>query len=109
MKQFILSMCIIFAIKVFDNVLSTSKMILVQKNKAILASLTVVNSQKDRYMPSKNGITKPMIKAHKVGKTNKGNQFLSAFSIFQRPLIILYSFSQPSINAELTSNQFSTV
>lgn len=45
MKEFIISMCIIFAVKVIDNVLSTSKMILVQKNKALLASLTVVISQ----------------------------------------------------------------
>ena len=38
-------MIVIFVVKVIDNILSTSKVILVQKNKAFLASLTVVISQ----------------------------------------------------------------
>lgn len=45
MKAFIISMIVIFVIKVIDNILSTSKMILVQKNKAFLASITVIISQ----------------------------------------------------------------
>lgn len=44
MKAFIISMVVIFIVKVIDNILSTSKMILVQKNKAFLASITVVIS-----------------------------------------------------------------
>jgi hypothetical protein len=36
------------------------------------ALLTVVNWQKDRYNPSANGITNPMIKASRVGSTNNG-------------------------------------
>ena len=45
MKAFIINMIVIFVIKVIDNVLSTSKTILVQKNKALLAAITVVISQ----------------------------------------------------------------
>lgn len=45
MKAFIINMIVIFVIKVIDNVLSTSKTILVQKNKAVLAAITVVISQ----------------------------------------------------------------
>lgn len=43
--SFVINLVIIFLIKVLDNVLSTSKTILVQKNKAFLAGLTVVISQ----------------------------------------------------------------
>ncbi|MBQ6841481.1 MAG: hypothetical protein IJO63_05150 [Bacilli bacterium] len=42
---FILNLVVIFLIKVFDNLLSTSKTILVQKNKGLLAGLSVVISQ----------------------------------------------------------------
>lgn len=42
---FILNMVWIFLIKVFDNLLSTSKTILVQQNRGIWAGLTVVISQ----------------------------------------------------------------
>ena len=45
MKAFIINLIVIFLVKVIDNVLSTSKVILVQKNRAFLASLTVVISQ----------------------------------------------------------------
>lgn len=45
MKECILSMLVIFIVKVIDNILSTSKAILVQKNKALLASITVIISQ----------------------------------------------------------------
>lgn len=45
MKECILSMLVIFIVKVIDNILSTSKTILVQKNKALLASITVIISQ----------------------------------------------------------------
>ena len=44
MKSFIINLLVIFVIKVIDNILSTSKTILVQKNKALLASITVVIS-----------------------------------------------------------------
>lgn len=44
MKAFIINMIVIFFIKVFDNIISTSKVILVQKNKAFLAAITVVIS-----------------------------------------------------------------
>ena len=43
--SFVINLIIIFIVKVLDNVLSTSKTILVQKNKAFLAGLTVVISQ----------------------------------------------------------------
>ena len=43
--SFILNLVVIFLVKVLDNVLSTSKTILVQKNKAFLAGLTVVITQ----------------------------------------------------------------
>lgn len=43
--SFILNLVIIFLVKVIDNILSTSKTLLVQKNKAFLAGLTVVISQ----------------------------------------------------------------
>ncbi len=42
---FILNLMVIFFVKVFDNLLSTSKTILVQKNKGFLAGLSVVISQ----------------------------------------------------------------
>lgn len=42
---FILNLSIIFLVKVLDNVLSTSKTILIQKNKSFLAGLSVVISQ----------------------------------------------------------------
>lgn len=42
---FILNLVVIFLVKVFDNILTTSKTILVQKNKAFLAGLSVVISQ----------------------------------------------------------------
>lgn len=42
---FILNLVVIFLVKVFDNLLSTSKTILVQKNKGLLAGLSVVISQ----------------------------------------------------------------
>ncbi|MBE6148038.1 MAG: hypothetical protein E7167_00800 [Firmicutes bacterium] len=42
---FILNLVVIFLIKVFDNILTTSKTILIQKNKAFLAGLSVVVSQ----------------------------------------------------------------
>jgi len=44
MKSFIINLVVIFVIKVIDNILSTSKTILIQKNKALLASITVVIS-----------------------------------------------------------------
>lgn len=43
--SFIINLVIIFVVKVLDNILSTSKTILVQKNKAFLAGITVVISQ----------------------------------------------------------------
>ena len=36
---------IVFGIKVFDNIIGTSKTLLIQKNKSILASITVIVSQ----------------------------------------------------------------
>lgn len=45
MKAFILNLVIIFVIKVIDNIISTGKTILIQKNKAVIASLSVVISQ----------------------------------------------------------------
>lgn len=41
----VIELAIIFIIKVIDNVLSTAKTILVQKNKALLAGLTVFITQ----------------------------------------------------------------
>ena len=41
----ILNLALLFFIKVFDNLLSTSKTILIQKNKGIIAGLTVIISQ----------------------------------------------------------------
>lgn len=41
----VLQMVLIFFVKVFDNVLSTSKTILIQKNKGFFAACTVVISQ----------------------------------------------------------------
>ena len=41
----ILNLLFLFLIKVFDNLLSTSKTILIQKNKGIIAGITVVISQ----------------------------------------------------------------
>ena len=41
----ILNIVIIFLIKVFDNIIGTSKTLLIQKNKSVLASFTVIISQ----------------------------------------------------------------
>ena len=45
MKAFIINLIVIFIIKVIDNILGTSKTILIQKNKSFIASITVVISQ----------------------------------------------------------------
>lgn len=45
MTSFITNLVVVFLVKVLDNILGTSKTILVQKNKAFLASITVVISQ----------------------------------------------------------------
>ena len=45
MKIIIINIIVVFLIKVFDNMLGTSKTILIQKNKSLLASFTVVISQ----------------------------------------------------------------
>lgn len=45
MKAFIINLLVVFVIKVIDNILGTGKTILIQKNKAFIASLTVVISQ----------------------------------------------------------------
>ena len=45
MKAFIINLLVVFVIKVIDNILGTGKAILIQKNKAFIASLTVVISQ----------------------------------------------------------------
>ena len=45
MKVIIINIIIVFLIKVFDNMLGTSKTILIQKNKSVLAALTVIISQ----------------------------------------------------------------
>ena len=45
MKEFIFNLVLIFIVKVIDNILGTSKTILIQKNKAFIASITVVISQ----------------------------------------------------------------
>lgn len=45
MLEFIINMIVIFIVKVLDNILSTSKTILIQKNKALFASITVIISQ----------------------------------------------------------------
>ena len=44
-KAVIIEFIIIFLIKVIDNVLSTMKTILIQKNKAFIAGITVIISQ----------------------------------------------------------------
>ena len=36
---------IVFGIKVFDDIIGTSKTLLIQKNRSILASVTVIVSQ----------------------------------------------------------------
>ena len=41
----ILNIVIVFLIKVFDNIIGTSKTLLIQKNKSVLASFTVIISQ----------------------------------------------------------------
>ena len=41
----ILNIVIVFLIKVFDNIIGTSKTLLIQKNKSVLASFTVMISQ----------------------------------------------------------------
>lgn len=45
MKAIIINIIVVFLIKVFDNMLGTSKTILIQKSRSILASFTVVISQ----------------------------------------------------------------
>lgn len=45
MRTFIINLIVIFIIKVIDNILGTSKTILIQKNKSFIASITVVISQ----------------------------------------------------------------
>lgn len=45
MKAFIINLIVIFIIKVIDNILGTSKTILIQKNKSFIASITVIISQ----------------------------------------------------------------
>ena len=42
---FVLNLVVLFVVKVIDNILGTSKTILVQKNKGVLAAITVVISQ----------------------------------------------------------------
>lgn len=42
---FLLNLIVLFVVKVIDNVLGTSKTILIQKNKAVLAALSVIISQ----------------------------------------------------------------
>lgn len=42
---FVLNLSVLFIVKVIDNILGTSKTILVQKNKGVLAAITVVISQ----------------------------------------------------------------
>ena len=42
---FILNLVLLFVIKVIDNILGTSKTILIQQNKGILAALSVIISQ----------------------------------------------------------------
>ena len=42
---FVLNLAVLFIVKVIDNILGTSKTILVQKNKGVLAAITVVISQ----------------------------------------------------------------
>ena len=41
----ILNLISVFIVKIIDNVLSTSKTLLIQKNKAVLAGISVVVSQ----------------------------------------------------------------
>lgn len=43
--SFVVNLVVIFIIKVLDNILSTSKTLLVQKNKSFLAALSVIVSQ----------------------------------------------------------------
>lgn len=45
MKAFIINLVVVFVIKVIDNILGTSKTLLIQKNKSFLASLSVIISQ----------------------------------------------------------------
>ena len=40
-----IKLILVFIVKIFDNILGTSKTILIQKNKGILAGLTVIISQ----------------------------------------------------------------
>jgi len=42
---FVLNLLVLFVVKVIDNILGTSKTILVQQNKGVLAAVTVVISQ----------------------------------------------------------------
>ena len=43
--SFLINLVVIFLVKVFDNVLSTSKTLLIQKNKAVLAGISAIISQ----------------------------------------------------------------
>ena len=45
MREFILWLLIIFIIKILENLIGTAKTLLVQKNKALLAALSVVITQ----------------------------------------------------------------
>ena len=42
MKEFIINLVLIFIVKVIDNILGTSKTILIQKNKSFIVSITVL-------------------------------------------------------------------
>ena len=55
MKEFIINLVLIFIVKVIDNILGTSKTILIQKNKSFIASITVVISQIIFYKLIKKG------------------------------------------------------
>jgi uncharacterized protein YebE (UPF0316 family) len=44
MKELILNVFVVFIVKIIDNILSTSKQILIQRNRAVLAAITVILS-----------------------------------------------------------------
>ena len=44
MKELILNVIVVFIVKIIDNILSTSKQILIQRNRAVLAAITVILS-----------------------------------------------------------------
>ncbi len=44
MKKLILNIIVVFIVKIIDNILSTSKQILIQRNRAFLAAVTVILS-----------------------------------------------------------------